>query len=64
MTRILPVKIVDMEFLKFIFQIINAIQVLWFHLLELEKVHELLDDYCHRHISVVKGKYRLTVPSD
>ena len=53
-----------MEFLKFIFQMIDAIQVLQLHLLELEKVHELLDDFCHRHISTVKGKYRMTVPSD
>ncbi|XP_076872428.1 homeobox protein Meis2b [Brachyhypopomus gauderio] len=35
---------------------IQAIQVLRFHLLELEKVHELCDNFCHRYISCLKGK--------
>ncbi|XP_075893690.1 homeobox protein Meis2b [Nelusetta ayraudi] len=34
----------------------QAIQVLRFHLLELEKVHELCDNFCHRYISCLKGK--------
>lgn len=36
--------------------VIQAIQVLRFHLLELEKVHELCDNFCHRYISCLKGK--------
>lgn len=35
---------------------IQSIQVLRFHLLELEKVHELCDNFCHRYISCLKGK--------
>ncbi|XP_070576432.1 homeobox protein Meis1-like isoform X11 [Ptychodera flava] len=35
---------------------ILAIQVLRFHLLELEKVHELCDNFCHRYINCLKGK--------
>ena len=35
---------------------IQAIQVLRFHLLELEKVHELCDDFCDRYIDRLKGK--------
>lgn len=35
---------------------IQAIQVLRFHLLELEKVHELCDNFCHRYINCLKGK--------
>ncbi|XP_028663585.2 homeobox protein Meis3 isoform X2 [Erpetoichthys calabaricus] len=35
---------------------IQAIQVLRFHLLELEKVHDLCDNFCHRYISCLKGK--------
>lgn len=35
---------------------IQAIQVLRFHLLELEKVHELCDDFCFRYIDRLKGK--------
>jgi len=35
---------------------VQAIQVLRFHLLELEKVHELCDNFCHRYISCLKGK--------
>lgn len=35
---------------------IQAIQVLRFHLLELEKVHELCDNFCQRYINCLKGK--------
>ncbi|KAM8831472.1 homeobox protein Meis2b isoform 2-T3 [Spinachia spinachia] len=35
---------------------VQAIQVIRFHLLELEKVHELCDNFCHRYISCLKGK--------
>ncbi|PAA72478.1 hypothetical protein BOX15_Mlig009495g1 [Macrostomum lignano] len=35
---------------------IQAIQVLRFHLLELEKVHELCDNFCTRYITCLKGK--------
>lgn len=38
---------------------IQAIQVLRFHLLELEKVHELCDNFCHRYIACLKGKMPL-----
>ncbi|XP_068945226.1 homeobox protein Meis3 isoform X2 [Petaurus breviceps papuanus] len=37
-------------------QMIQAIQVLRFHLLELEKVHDLCDNFCHRYITCLKGK--------
>ena len=39
-----------------LFQMVQAIQVLRFHLLELEKVHELCDNFCHRYIGCLKGK--------
>ncbi|XP_059389478.1 homeobox protein meis3-like [Carassius carassius] len=35
---------------------IQAIQVLRFHLLELEKVHDLCDNFCNRYITCLKGK--------
>ncbi|XP_057699286.1 homeobox protein Meis1a isoform X2 [Corythoichthys intestinalis] len=35
---------------------IQSIQVLRFHLLELEKVHELCDNFCARYVSCLKGK--------
>lgn len=35
---------------------VQAIQVLRFHLLELEKVHDLCDNFCHRYITCLKGK--------
>lgn len=38
---------------------IQAIQVLRFHLLELEKVHELCNNFCHRYIACLKGKMPL-----
>ncbi|KAI3354518.1 hypothetical protein L3Q82_019032, partial [Scortum barcoo] len=39
-----------------IWYMIQAIQVLRFHLLELEKVHDLCDNFCHRYITCLKGK--------
>jgi len=36
--------------------IIQAIQNFRFHLLELEKVHELCDNFCERYITCLKGK--------
>lgn len=35
---------------------VQAIQVLRFHLLEIEKVHELCDNFCQRYISCLKSK--------
>jgi len=35
---------------------IQSIQILRFHLLELEKVHELCDNFCQRYIHLLKGK--------
>ena len=35
---------------------IHAIQVLRFHLLEIEKVHDLCSNFCERYISCMKGK--------
>ncbi|CAB1331075.1 unnamed protein product [Coregonus sp. 'balchen'] len=43
---------------------IQAIQVLRFHLLELEKVHELCDNFCHRYISCLKGKMPIDLVID
>ncbi|KAI2573468.1 MEIS2 isoform 22, partial [Pan troglodytes] len=40
------------------------IQVLRFHLLELEKVHELCDNFCHRYISCLKGKMPIDLVID
>ncbi|XP_034044696.1 LOW QUALITY PROTEIN: homeobox protein Meis1a [Thalassophryne amazonica] len=42
----------------------QAIQVLRFHLLELEKVHELCDNFCHRYISCLKGKMPIDLVID
>nr|CAH8827611.1 unnamed protein product [Trichobilharzia regenti] len=39
--------------------IIQAIHVLRFHLLEIEKVHELCDSFCARYITCLKGKMPL-----
>lgn len=49
---------------KLFFQMIQAIQVLRFHLLELEKVHELCDNFCHRYISCLKGKMPIDLVID
>ncbi|KAL0612401.1 Homeobox protein Meis2 [Plecturocebus cupreus] len=43
---------------------IQAIQVLRFHLLELEKVHELCNNFCHRYISCLKGKMPIDLVID
>uniref|UniRef100_A0A8C1X8U6 Meis homeobox 2a n=1 Tax=Cyprinus carpio TaxID=7962 RepID=A0A8C1X8U6_CYPCA len=43
---------------------IQSIQVLRFHLLELEKVHELCDNFCHRYISCLKGKMPIDLVID
>merc|ERR1719174_3002978 len=43
---------------------VQAIQVLRFHLLELEKVHELCDNCCHRYISCLKGKMPIDLVID
>uniref|UniRef100_A0A8C0FDG5 Meis homeobox 2 n=1 Tax=Bubo bubo TaxID=30461 RepID=A0A8C0FDG5_BUBBB len=51
-------------FLKTFLQMIQAIQVLRFHLLELEKVHELCDNFCHRYISCLKGKMPIDLVID
>uniref|UniRef100_A0A8B9SF79 Meis homeobox 2 n=1 Tax=Apteryx owenii TaxID=8824 RepID=A0A8B9SF79_APTOW len=50
--------------LKTFLQMIQAIQVLRFHLLELEKVHELCDNFCHRYISCLKGKMPIDLVID
>ncbi|XP_016086106.1 homeobox protein Meis2-like [Sinocyclocheilus grahami] len=43
---------------------IQSIQVLRFHLLELEKVHELCDNFCNRYISCLKGKMPIDLVID
>ncbi|XP_053328862.1 homeobox protein Meis3 isoform X2 [Spea bombifrons] len=43
---------------------IQAIQVLRFHLLELEKVHDLCDNFCHRYITCLKGKMPIDLVID
>ncbi|XP_046847417.1 homeobox protein Meis1-like isoform X3 [Xenia sp. Carnegie-2017] len=43
---------------------VQAIQVLRFHLLELEKVHELCDNFCKRYISCLKGKMPIDLVMD
>ncbi|TRY86305.1 hypothetical protein DNTS_016123 [Danionella cerebrum] len=49
---------------KFGCGMIQSIQVLRFHLLELEKVHELCDNFCHRYISCLKGKMPIDLVID
>ena len=39
-----------------VLQMIKAIQVLRIHLLELEKVQELCNDFCNRYITCLRGK--------
>ena len=41
-----------------------AIRVLRFHLLELEKVHELCDDFCSRYVRSLKQKIPVDVVGD
>ncbi|CAF1047557.1 unnamed protein product [Adineta ricciae] len=43
---------------------IQVIQVLRFHLLEMDKVHELCDNFCQRYIDLLKDKMRLDFPSE
>ncbi|XP_062858628.1 homeobox protein Meis2b isoform X2 [Trichomycterus rosablanca] len=43
---------------------VQAIQVLRFHLLELEKVHELCDNFCQRYIRCLKGKMPIDLVID
>ncbi|XP_076315725.1 homeobox protein Meis1-like isoform X1 [Tachypleus tridentatus] len=43
---------------------VQAIQVLRFHLLELEKVHDLCDNFCQRYISCLKGKMPMDLVID
>ncbi|KAF7259441.1 hypothetical protein EG68_03370 [Paragonimus skrjabini miyazakii] len=44
--------------------VIQAIHVLRFHLLEIEKVHELCDSFCARYIACLKGKMPLDLVCD
>ena len=41
---------------NFVFQMIKAIQILWIHLLELDKVNELCKDFCTRYIACLRTK--------
>ncbi|CAF3654868.1 unnamed protein product [Adineta steineri] len=43
---------------------LQSIQVLRFHLLELEKVHELCDNFTHRYITCLKGKLPMDLVID
>lgn len=43
---------------------LQAIAVLRSHLLELEKVHDLCDDFCKRYIEVLKGKMPMELAID
>uniref|UniRef100_A0A158Q5X0 Meis_PKNOX_N domain-containing protein n=1 Tax=Dracunculus medinensis TaxID=318479 RepID=A0A158Q5X0_DRAME len=43
---------------------LQSIQVLRFHLLELEKVHELCDNFCHRYVTCLKGKMPMDIVGD
>ena len=43
---------------------IQAIQILRIHLLELEKVHELCDNFTHRYITCLKGKLPMDLVID
>ncbi|OON19462.1 hypothetical protein X801_04672, partial [Opisthorchis viverrini] len=45
-------------------KIVHAIHVLRFHLLEIEKVHELCDSFCARYIACLKGKMPLDLVCD
>ncbi|CAH8664559.1 unnamed protein product [Dicrocoelium dendriticum] len=44
--------------------IVQAIHVLRFHLMEIEKVHELCDSFCARYIACLKGKMPLDLVCD
>lgn len=43
---------------------IQSIQMLRFHLLELEKVHELCDNFCNRYVTCLKGKMPMDIVGD
>ncbi|CCD72262.1 Homeobox protein unc-62 [Caenorhabditis elegans] len=43
---------------------LQSIQMLRFHLLELEKVHELCDNFCNRYVVCLKGKMPLDIVGD
>ncbi|KAK0408132.1 hypothetical protein QR680_003790 [Steinernema hermaphroditum] len=43
---------------------LQSIQVLRFHLLELEKVHELCDNFCHRYVTCLKGKMPMDIVNE
>ena len=47
-------KIVNLSF--YFLQMVMAIQILRFHLIELKKVQELCDTFCHKYISTLKHK--------
>ncbi|PAV61488.1 hypothetical protein WR25_11324 [Diploscapter pachys] len=40
---------------------LQTIQMLRFHLLELEKVHELCDNFCNRYVTCLKGKMPMDI---
>ncbi|CAF2630846.1 unnamed protein product [Rotaria sp. Silwood2] len=40
---------------------IQTIQILRIHLLEIEKVHELCDNFCHKYINLLKGKMPMDI---
>ncbi|CAK5018379.1 unnamed protein product [Meloidogyne enterolobii] len=40
---------------------LNAIQVLRFHLLELEKVHELCDNFCAKYVNKIKDRTQMDI---
>ncbi|KAK6753588.1 hypothetical protein RB195_012899 [Necator americanus] len=43
---------------------LQSIQMLRFHLLELEKVHELCDNFCNRYVTCLKGKMPMDIVGD
>ncbi|CAF3297903.1 unnamed protein product [Rotaria socialis] len=43
---------------------IQAVQILRFHLLEIEKVHELCDNFCQKYINLLKGKMPMDMVMD
>ncbi|CAF0823880.1 unnamed protein product [Rotaria sordida] len=43
---------------------LQAIQILRIHLLEIEKVHELCDNFCQKYINLLKGKMPMDIIMD
>ncbi|CAJ0582196.1 unnamed protein product, partial [Mesorhabditis spiculigera] len=43
---------------------LQSIEMLRFHLLELEKVHELCDNFCNRYVNCLKGKMPMDIIGD